>query len=443
MPLFPGDLPDYPDRYADLLITVESMGGRGAAALVSVVFEDGDHRMETPKTKAIVPVEPWEIESISSRLVIKQAVQSSRDLENPAAELGSRLFDAVFTGRAVNLYATVVDQTSRRGRSGLCVRFQADRYLSELPWELVFDRTLYKDFVALAGRTSLVRATSQEVPWIELLEERPRVLIATADPDGRIEAEEDVRILEGFGDKVSITVLRNPDRPTLLAAVAQGGYDVLHIAGSAAVDADGRQQLLLPGAENDGLASLSDHDLYVAVVRGRPRAVVLAVCRSDLLANKLAGEVPVSIGIRGDVSVAACLAFLRGFYGTIVQGGPVPAAIAAGRDQIVFQQPGDPSWAAFTAYTATLGPLLTLGSSSWGSSEFAPAPPVMASADPVEELTRRRLAVAERNLAALDQQWGPVGDAVPEFVKQQRRELEEAVATERQALENSSPGEGS
>jgi hypothetical protein len=433
MPLYEGDVSQFTDRWVELAVRVTGSGPLPRPASVEVRLDDVDPVLQTDVTFRI---DPWEVESTSSDLVVKYTQRSGTDSQDPAADLGARLFEPVFGGPAASLYARATERSGGRGRAGLCVRLHLDPPFVGLPWELLFDRTLYRGFLALAGQTSILRASPRTGP---AQEPRPRsgpgTLRFLAPRDEPLFDLQNPDMAPLFGERSSF----QDDAGELVDLISGGDHDVVHICGRGVAQTRGALPTLVLGGAAQGSGLLSPRELLYAVKRGRPRVVVLAGPRTDALADELAAGVPVVLGVRGDISPSALSAFYHGFYATLLGGAPLPAAVASGREQIAFQHPGDRSWAAVTAYAAHLGPLVDTSrpapaSNREAASQAGSGTP-QEDADPVRSLHQRRLALAEQSLRELDKQWRPVGDRKPQVIVDQYRELEGAVAAERAALQ--------
>ena len=68
---------------------------------------------------AVFKIDLWEVESTSSQVVVNYSQRSGADRQDPAADLGARLFDPVFGGQGARLYAKALERSASRGRMGL------------------------------------------------------------------------------------------------------------------------------------------------------------------------------------------------------------------------------------------------------------------------------------------------------------------------------------
>jgi hypothetical protein len=343
---------------------------------------------------------------------------ASDPLRAHPVDVGERLFDAVFAG-GQRSWAQAVE-AARRGPGGLRVAVRSeDRSVQALPWELLYDRVLVRNHLALVPGWSVVREVAQGPV--------PSHARAPADLEIAVAVAAGVTYDVGQDEEVLAHVwpgARRSRRALTREALAGTRPQIVHLVAPAVLRPDGRQYLSpspssapLPGAGLLDLLTSSAH---------RPDLVVLASCDTDLVAAELAGTVPTVVGMRGQISDAGCVTFLRAFYSALGAGSTVESAVAAGRGRVERSQALGTDWASPVAYVAPGQRLVAPQPTHSGALPTTPPVPPPLSGPPGATEARRALEVAmsRQNLAALESRWSGIDVALwPDVVRQRRAAL--------------------
>lgn len=397
-----------------------------------------------------VPLSPWEIEAVRDAGSGSPGIQRSWATQTADffKEIGTRLFDSLFDGSAGRLYMQASDAARRQGAELRLQLFLDDSVPAALPWELLYDPYTGKDFLALTSRITLTRLfrpagsfrPKSITPPLKLL------LVAAAPPADtqlRAEAEHEVALLGALaaasgerrvkynaGTEVSLERLEDfldRERPHVLHYVGAGmdlgsGDHVLMMSGSS-----GRESQLPSGIFVDLLESQRDL-----------RLTFLSGSNTDLIAADIAHRLPevAALGMRGDISAQARLAFAEEFYRSILRGDPLDAAVSRGRRSINHDFPGSSAWGVPVLFLRGEGALLdrradvtpaTPVASATANDGLAMAGKVIAL-DPSRqeelEYLHKKLAVTTANLNALQMQKKRLGEALPDLVASQIADLE-------------------
>ena len=290
-----------------------------------------------------------------------------------AAEVGTRLYQALFQGEVQQLYDRSLARTQMSKDHGLRIRLNLDledeglRELSRLPWEFLNSHAGGNDlgFLNLSEDTPLVRDLDVSQPPDPLPFEPPlRVLVVIANPPGstplnlqeeRETIEETFATLEG----VEIDVLQQATPEELNDRLDLEDYHVLHYMGHGDFDEQSGGVLLLEG-KDDEPAHVSGTTLAL-MLRNQAdtaRLVFLNACKTAMSSREGALDpfggvatslievgIPAVVAMQFPISDAAAIHFSRTFYHRIVHGKPVDAAVAAARLSLRVDQPTTKEWA--------------------------------------------------------------------------------------------------
>ena len=172
----------------------------------------------------------------------RHAIEQGRFSAEATKRLGRHLYDALFSGRILELWESSRGAIGSNG--GLRVRLDIrSSALSAVPWELMHDGHTY---LAQTVTTPVVRCLSNHRrarPSDN--NSTPRVLVVTSTPSNvpvlpnvAAEASAILNDLRGAGE-----LLPHATRKSLLAKLRQANYDVVHYIGHGVFD--GRQGYLL------------------------------------------------------------------------------------------------------------------------------------------------------------------------------------------------------
>jgi hypothetical protein len=310
--------------------------------------------------------------------------------------VGSKLFDALFSGDVGRLFERTRERASAEGRGvRIRIRFARESQLQGLPWELLFDG---RDFVALSFDSPVVR----QMDWLPAAPAQPvahplRILVTVSDPDGvvALDVERERKLLEqAVAPLVSLGIARLDVAPDgtlqaverLLRSAEAGGrpYHVWHFIGHGHRDGKGNNHLVFetPGKEANRVSGFE-----LGALLGPQRALTLAVinaCHSaagtdahsaagtdpDALlagvsASLLDRGVSAVVGMKTAVSDDIAITFSQQFYEAVVDGLPIEAAVTAGRRAIFFSG-NRVEWATPLAFLRSpSGSLFDWGKAAW------------------------------------------------------------------------------
>jgi len=407
----------------------------GSAFDVKVASPDGESATLTGWRP---PVSDWEAMAVGDLLAPEAPVKRgiANESRDPVRDVGARLFTSVFTGRGAALFRRATDNGS-----GVRIRIRAgDPRVTALPWELLLDPER-RDFLVLLPESSVVRQND-----LIQAEDRPplehpplRIKVVTAQPPGMawMDLERDVQIIQGIGEEtgmLEVEVVTNVDTPALHKVLNAGSeFDVLHFAGTGLESPDGGEQHL---AMSRGDESLDPHTFVSLVSQHRRlRAVVLGACHSDLLAARVATTVPCAVGIRGEISVAGCLAFSSGFYRALAAGHSVDVASGKGRRESDRMLPGRREWGSIILHLTGVGRMLDVPRDSESArrtltpSRTRSGGVPLPRGAPAPSVRQLRRDVVARNLHALTQQAEQFGEATPSLIRDQIAALRDEMSS--------------
>jgi hypothetical protein len=404
---------------------------RGQRYDVAVSSSDGE-REERPFRPELTQAQV-EAALASTGDASKPTVRRSTLVESidPAQDVGGRLFEGVFGGRMGRLYQQQAGAANEEGGE-LVIRVASEEpEIASLPWELLYDYMVRRDFIVLCHRWSLVRerdGPDGNAPPPTPPEKLRGLLIYTSVPGGPGFEQERHDLMElAKPGGVEFTCLEDPTLPQLAEALAGSFFHILHFIGNA-IEEGMEQRIALRGSSEEWhlvaareLQSLleAQPDLRLAFLNG---------CHTDLIARTLSRTVPAAIGMQGMVLDDACVTFSHTVYGELVEGKTVAEAVGYARKTIDLRHPGSRQWAMPVLYAAPTGTQLIRS-----RSEAVPvqAPPLAVRARPTRSPEDRRTAllleIAERNVKALRDR-GANRDSAPEFLREQFRRAEAEVA---------------
>lgn len=269
----------------------------------------------------------------------------------PDQALGEQLFDAAFRGEVLTCWRRSLDIAGQQDR-GLRLRLRLTQTpeLANLPWELLYDRSRSR-YLALSPDTPLVRYMDLPEPPPELTPGlRLRVLAVIASPAGyppldvEREWENLSAALEDLSSRGIVTLdrLEPPTLEALQGRLQQQEYHILHFLGHGAFDPAGNDSVLMLQAADGGAHAVSGQ-AFSTIFEGHDqlRLALLNACQgaesSDRdpyagVAQRLVrGGVPAVIAMRTAITDEAAIALARSFYGALVNGEAVDAALAEAR----------------------------------------------------------------------------------------------------------------
>lgn len=293
--------------------------------------------------------------------------------EADAKRVGQELFDTVLPGAAGYAVRDGIEKAhSRRGVVRLRVRFDAaDKYLHEVPWELLYDATA-DGFLALHPTVLLSRYPMQPKAVTPVPVSGPvRVAALAASPKELepLDVEGDVRGLQaGFAGPDATVAPRLRCRWADATALPSGGpVHVLHLAMHGRVH-DGRYQLAFEAA--DGSPHwVSAAELVPVIDDLRDlRLVVLNACQSAEkfgLAATLAGlNVPAVIGLRTNIRDRVANRFAAALY-DVLPSRPIDQAVREARNRLRGADSTGLGWLLPVLYLRTSDPVIVAAGSGY------------------------------------------------------------------------------
>lgn len=257
-----------------------------------------------------------------------------------AEELGRRLFDAVFTGKVLELWRSSLDKVESRLR--LRLRLEEDSRLLSVPWELLFDGQRGRP---VAIDRPVVRSLEIQSPREPLVIDDPlRILTVLSSPPGvpRLEVDEEWSALDQvLGQKATLGRIQ-PSRSEIDRALRESEWHVLHFVGHGDVDEKGGM-LILEGA--DGGVRALDH-VRLGTILDHPslRLIVLNACDaarpgsddpfSGVAQTLVRQKVPAVVAMQQVISDGAAIAFARRFYAALAERIPVDVALLEARQEL-------------------------------------------------------------------------------------------------------------
>ena len=333
------------DDFLDFEIHVHRDG------LLTITVEPGDRRVAVNLPES-GPLEDAEL------VQALDALAYGRLDDERSRQLGSRLFEWLFSADAASLYRSVQS-------TGQPIRYRfiiEPPHLAAIAWELIYD-PVREVFLALDG--PFVRGLTIMEPASPLEADLPlRILLVDAIPLGsdvlRVD-EERSAIREAFGDLGKKAEVRSLPHASLASienalreARASGHpFHVLHFMGHGRHDPKtGKGNLLLE--DRWGRSTLVDAAAFAEILRPHGlRLVFLNACETadvspveitDAFAPVLLRlGIPAVIGMQTSVLDDVARQFAQDFYESLVDNRPVDAALADARRLARGTDPGRPA----------------------------------------------------------------------------------------------------
>jgi hypothetical protein len=284
---------------------------------------------------------------------ILRAGGACRDLKRPreisvlAADFGSALFNAIFSGEVLVSWRRCLDRAGRKGLR-LCLHLNSPD-LWDWPWELLHDPRL--GFLASSPETPVVRYIEMSEP-IRPLRVRPpiRVLAVSACPAGfsPLSIQEELADLESSlaelreAERVELDRLEDATREALHHRLQESTFHVIHFIGHGTFDAARGGGMVLLQREDGEVDPIGAQELNV-LLNAHPevRLVVLNVCQgargggadpfAGLAQSLVRGRVPAVVAMRSAVTDRAAIDFSRSFYRSLSRRETVDLAVSRGR----------------------------------------------------------------------------------------------------------------
>ncbi len=280
-------------------------------------------------------------------------------LEAALAGWGQAVFSSVFgSGPARDAYVKV---RARRGPAELVFR-SASPGLLGLPWELMRDPDRPTPLALDLAGVSRSLPSGQLAETVEVPGGKLRVLMVISRPRGtrdvgyQMIARPLLRRLEAVRGEVDLVVLRPPTldalAETLTEATAQGEpFQVVHFDGHGVLQGPEAEGALVFQRPRGGADLVSAAKVALVLKAAQVPVVVLNACQSGAIGKDLEAAIATRLLAEGTASVVAmaysvyavaAAEFMAAFYERLFAGGPVSAAVTAGR-QRMFTSNGRPS----------------------------------------------------------------------------------------------------
>ncbi|MEP6650707.1 MAG: CHAT domain-containing protein [Lapillicoccus sp.] len=335
----------------DLLIETEDNGEFRARVIDSPT-------RECPTSRFRIPFDPTRLENLLLKLDPGRSGtrRVAADPQSQAAlELGSGLFDAVFTDDIRLTWARSIDMV-RAAKRGLRLRLRLTEApsIAVLPWELLYDRRQHS-FIAQSERTPVVRYL--EVPLTPRaldIDAALRILVVVSSPTDLPELDVEAewrRVEAALADRVSqgtvhVDRLEQPTLQALSAWIRHHDVHVLHFIGHGEYDRQLQDGVLYfcdrygrraPVSSSVIGPYLRDHDPL--------RLVFLNACQSarvdsaDPFSGMAQGLVQQDcvavVAMQFPISDGAAAEFTGEFYGSLADGLAVDQSVTSGRKALL------------------------------------------------------------------------------------------------------------
>lgn len=406
--------------------------------------------------------------SIWNAADLRPVRKGQRETLNPVIELGQALYAALFSGPRETFFRQCQERAAAAGRD-LRLQFAlADARAAALPWEFLHDS---RDFLALSGRTPVVRCLADVPGNLPPAQTGLRVLALTADVEtsrGRWKAMthtlyDDLRKLNAH---LTVTIIDDVTLPRLREAIVADPYDVVHFCGHADAAPPGFPALFFPpdpaaSVEYNALSRPDARTTKIFVADGtyRPdytyvgaeqfaqaiepardlKLICLDACNAAGLTYELARQtrIPAVYGIHSIISDESADSFIRGFLTQLLAGQTLTQAATEGRQEIDRRRPGSREWGLPVLYTGFPDGQLVQstwqaaysGSNYGGSKGLPEAAPAVPGATVSRERQKLEtwLSLKRKNLQALEEQLAASSYASPD-AQAQAASLREDIA---------------
>ncbi|HEX3554312.1 MAG TPA: SUMF1/EgtB/PvdO family nonheme iron enzyme [Thermoanaerobaculia bacterium] len=264
---------------------------------------------------------------------------------DPAREIGTRLFQAVFRGDVEVFWRRRLDEARAAGR-GLRLRLRlSSPELWDWPWEYLYDPK--RGFLALSAKTPVVRYVEMTDSGGPLRVAPPlRILLVTANPPGfpGLAVEQEIADLEAalapLKRRVEVVSLKGASRSSLTERLDET-FHVLHLIGHGSMGQGEGGALILEDANGDADPVSGQELSLILSAQPKLRLVVLNACEGarshpsspfTSVAQALVKEgIPAVVAMQFAITDFAALSFSRYFYNGVASRKPVDRAISEAR----------------------------------------------------------------------------------------------------------------
>jgi hypothetical protein len=284
---------------------------------------------------------------------------------DPLTSFGTNLFNTLFSDERRKAWWEQLGRvTTENGAVRLRILTNLER-VQHLPWELLFDSSR-QDFIALSGRVALVRTRpdgyDRQADLAPL--QKLRILAVTADPDGSLQADEELAsfraLITGGADTVVLETLEQATTKQVLQKLTAAQFDIFIFFGAGWREdrfsrAGGLRQAvaLVPEGEGDN-GLLKRNTLGAALLKAKVRLAVLNGSDTDWIARSLAKHVPAALGFREQVRPQTRRVSMEALSNAVLRGVPLDLGITGVRQAIDQSQPGSGEWCRLIFYLQPL-----------------------------------------------------------------------------------------
>ena len=268
-------------------------------------------------------------------------------------DFGQRLFQALMTGEALQLY-DASGALADRQRKGLRVRLQIlAPDLAPLPWEFLYDPR-QGEYLCFLPNRPIVRYLDVPQPIYPINVELPLLVLAMvaspSDLDPLDVAHEKQRLKDALGplEQRGMLKLRWVEGQTahdMQQTLLQRNWHIFHFIGHGAFDQRSEEGVLALNNDQGKAHLLGATDLgRILSQRQSLRLVVLNACqgaagnKTDIFSSTAATlsrrGLPAVLAMQYEITDQAALEFTRGFYSSLAAGIPVDESLTQARTSI-------------------------------------------------------------------------------------------------------------
>lgn len=333
------------DDYLDFDLLVEKTDTGHRARVLSSPAGQAQHDF-------VVPFEPVHVDNLMLRFGRTRGTRrASMHFRNEAETFGRDLYQAVFDDEVRLAFRQSCDEAERQGR-GLRLRLRLDDvWLETLPWEFLHSDYV-DDFLVLSRHTPLVRFIEMRslgtAPKIAL-PLRVVVMIASPSDYDPLDTEAEwQRLQEAMRQRIDrgeIELVRVPNGSlaALRSTLQDGEYHIFHFIGHAAYDDKFDDGVLIMEGDDGRSRIVPGRDLgtILADQKATLRLAVLNACEgartsledrfSGVAQSLIRRQLPAVIAMQFEITDDAAITLSRDFYGALVAGLPVDAALSEAR----------------------------------------------------------------------------------------------------------------
>ncbi len=287
---------------------------------------------------------------------IQSAESSSRqevETVNSLEDVGSALFEALFSGAVGNLFHRCMGHVSERELCGLRLKLRLNpseeglETIYDLPWEFLYRRET-KTFLALSRATSIVRYLDVPQPAISVPLPSPlRVLVALPNPldttrlDLNTERQLINKAFRRLGREIEITVLQKATIKALRVALVSTPYHIFHFSGHGILGKSESAGLVFE--DESGGSHFVDASSLAGVLTNSTsiRLAVINACHgaaimegnifTSVASSLVLGGIPAVIANKYPITDAAAIVFSEQFYEALASGRSLDEAVEEGR----------------------------------------------------------------------------------------------------------------